>query len=102
MSQETVQVSRIPYNVRWSMINNWTVPMPIKDKWFDKYYILNWQGTYLAEKVNNGTLTHDKVQYKINWITVPTLCYKSDEVLISFRRIWGQAEGYALIKVKGD
>lgn len=89
-----------PYTIRFDAINSWTIHKLVKDKWFDKYYILSWQGTWLADQVNNGIVLHDGVRYKINWITVPSICYKSDEVLLSFRRIWGQDEGYVLIKVK--
>lgn len=90
-----------PYHVKHELINTWNVTPSFIDKWFDKYYILHWQGVYLAERVENGVILHDGVRYRINWITVPTLCYKSDQVQLSFRRIFGQAEGYVLIKVKG-
>lgn len=92
--------STIPFNVRFAAVNEWHIPQLITDKWFDKYYILSWQGTWLADQVNNGTVMHDGVRFKINWITVPSLCYKASEVLLSYRRIWGQDEGYVLIKVK--
>lgn len=92
---------RIPYNIRHSAVNEWSVNHNLAAVWFDRYYLLHWQGVHLAEQVNNGTLKHDGVQYKINWITVPTICYQAEQVQVSFRRILGQAEGYALIKVKG-
>lgn len=91
-----------PYHVRHDAINLWHINQQTQIQWFDKYYILHWQGVYLAEKVENGVLMHDGVRYRINWITVPTVCYKADDVMLSFRRIVGQAEGYVLIKVKGD
>lgn len=93
---------RVPHSIRHAAINDWQMPFSLTDYWFDKYYILHWQGTYLFDKVSNGTIEHDKVLYRINWVTVPTLCYRADDVMLSFRRIFGQAEGYVLIKVKGE
>lgn len=93
---------RVPHDIKHTAINTWAISFSIHDYWFDRYYILHWQGTYLFDQVNQGTIKHDGIQYRINWITVPTLCYKADQVMLSFRRIFGQAEGYVLIKVKGD
>ena len=90
-----------PYEVRYAAVNSWEIPQSIVDYWFDKYYLLHWQGVWLADQVNNGIILHDGVRYRVNWRTVPTICYKSDNVMISFRRIYGKDEGYALITVKG-
>lgn len=98
LAQDTA--NKIPYNVRYAAVNEWSIDLSITNYWFDKYYLLHWQGTWLADQVSNGTLYHDGVRYRINWITVPSLCYKADDVMLSYRRIEGQDEGYVLIKVK--
>lgn len=101
-AEEQVAYPRVPHDIKHAAINTWQMPFSLTDYWFDRYYILHWQGSYLIDQVNQGVIKHDGVSYRINWITVPTLCYKSDQVMLSFRRIFGQAEGYVLIKVKGD
>lgn len=98
----TLKQPRIPLDIKHAAINTWSMPFSITDYWFDKYYILHWHGTHVFSMNSSGTITHDKVLYKINFITVPTLCYQADDVMLSFRRLFGQAEGYVLIKIKGD
>jgi len=97
-----VDSAKPPYYVKHDAVNTWNVTPSLVDLWFERYYILYWQGTYLFDKVENGRVTHDKLSYRINWITVPTLCYASDQVQLSFRKIFGQPEGYVLIKVKEE
>ena len=89
---------RLPYHIKHSAINDWQIDKNVQHIWFDRYYLLHWQGIYLFEQVNNGTLRHDGTLFKLNWITVPSLCYNADQVALSFRRIFGQDEGYVLVK----
>jgi len=88
----------IPYHVRHAVVNDWTVHFTIQLHWLDRYYLLHWEGVYLIDKVKEGTIEHDSVLYRINWIDVPSVCYKAKEVALSFRRIQGKQEGYVLIK----
>jgi hypothetical protein len=91
----------IPYHVRWTAINSWEIEPAVKDQWFNKYYLMQWDGTWLKQKNSNGTITHDGVCYFIEFVTVPELCYQSKEVSLSFRRIFGQEKGYVLVKILG-
>lgn len=95
-----IELHRIPMSVRHEAVNSWSLNFNTTQKWFDRYYLLQWDGTWLAEQVSNGVILHDGVRYRINWITVPTHCFRSKEVQLSFRRLYGKEEGYVLIKVK--
>lgn len=96
---QTMPLPKLPYSVRYEAVNSWSLNHNVVDKWFDKYYILHWDGTWLAEQVSQGVILHDGCRFRVNWITVPTVCYRSATVQLSFRRIYGQEEGYVLIKV---
>jgi len=89
----------IPYHIRHSAVNDWNLPYITYHQWFDRYYLLHWEGIYLIDRVKEGTIEHDSILYRINWIDVPSVCYKAKEVALSFRRIEGKQEGYVLIKV---
>ena len=97
----------VPYHVKHAALTQWDLPFSLVDYWFDKYYILVWDGKYLQQKILSESslytheIKHDKIFYTCNWISPPAECFKSPKVSVSLRRIYGESTGYALIKVKG-
>jgi hypothetical protein len=104
--QLTTQLSlpevKIPLDIRTAALMTWEIPWSIKDYWFDRYYLLHWQGEYLKTALLTGTesLTHDGIKYLPVWIDYLHNCFRAPEVMLSFRRIAGQTKGFVLIKVK--
>ena len=89
----------IPYNIRHAALNSWDIPLSLTDKWFDNYYLLHWEGIWLADSIKNGVLTHDNIDYCLNWIDLPATCFSAKQNAVSFRRLKGKETGYALVKV---
>ena len=98
---------QIPYHVKHAAMNQWDLPFSLVDYWFDKYYILVWEGKWLKEKVKRvSTITcpfieHDNVNYFCSFINSSEQCFDSPKVSVSLRRLYGESTGYALLKVKG-
>jgi hypothetical protein len=87
--------------IRTIAVHDWEIQPAIKERCFANYYILQWDGAWLEKHVSNGTIMHDQIRYRVCWITSPQICYGHPEVSLSFRRIYGQEEGYVLIKILG-
>ena len=95
----------VPHHIKHAALTQWDLPFSIVDYWFDKYYILVWNGKYVEQKTDTpsgrGYIIHDGVTYLCRWISVPSYCFSAPKVSVSLRRIYGESTGYALIKVKG-
>ena len=93
-----------PYHVKHAALTQWDLPFSLVDYWFDKYYILVWDGQWLEQVVKDSEdecIIHDGVEYKRQWLSTPHHCFYSPKVSVSLRRIYGESTGYALLKVKG-
>ena len=97
----------IPYHIKHAARDQWDLPFSLVDYWFDKYYILVWDGKYLEQKIENDNkaikcfIKHDNIVYYCIFISPIFGLKPAKKVSVSLRRIYGESTGYALIKIKG-
>lgn len=97
----TPGVTPLNLQIRHHLINSFS----LTDKWIsfcENYFLLSKHGTEVADMVENGEILYNGAIYKINWLSLPSACYRSQHVLLSFRRGIGMRYGYVLIVTKAD
>jgi hypothetical protein len=97
----------IPYE---QIGNSFYLPVKLVKEHLDKYYILHWKGDYLVSQVADSMtrgnredcIKHQGVKYKVRYLeglsAWKVLMNKEAQYKISFRKLKGSSNGYALIK----
>ena len=68
-------------------------------EYLENFQLNYWTGTYLKSQIVNGTITKNSISYNIIWLSSPETCYKSSQVVLSFKvphRIY-ELEPYVVI-----
>ena len=85
-------------NLKTLAATTFVVPQEARQH-FSTYFLRLWDAYVVQDRVKDGKISHEGIDYAVVWVRPPVTCYAAPKVACSFRRLHGVATTpYVLIK----